>query len=289
MEKQTPETLREVLLKLQAADLQAIVVGGQAVNLWAYQYCERLPELEQHQPFASEDLDFFGGRVEAMLCQDVLGGELKLNRDFDPSPNAGVLLVRQGNEVLRIDILASVFGLNDAEVVGTALPFRGTGILEGIQIEVLHPILCLEGKLKCLRGLPQEGRQDLKHASMSVLFVREMLLSLCTDEDPRIGLKAVERVLNIALREDGLSAWYRHDVKVELAIPASHLEQISNEKWQRFSAIRYPQWLKQIQAKRDHYHSIMQRIKAKVGEERQESDSSCNPSLLPQSSPDLER
>ena len=265
MEKRTPEGLREIFIDLQTANLDAVVVGGQAINLWAYQYYEQAPELRQYLPFASEDLDFYGGRVEAMVCQDALGGAVHLNRDFDPSPNAGVLLVNREDKVLRIDVLASVFGLNDAEVVGSALPFMGKGILQGIQIKVLHPILCLEGKLRCLRGLPQGDRQDLKHASMSVLCVREMLKGLCNAEEPRLGLKPIERVLDINLREDGLSAWYRHDLEVETAIPIEYLAKLPHEKWERFCTIRFPQWVKQIQEKRDRYLSIMKRIEDRSG------------------------
>lgn len=282
MEKLTPEGLREIFIDLQSANLDAVVVGGQAVNLWAYQYYEKAPELKQYLPFASEDLDFYGGRVEAMLCQDVLGGQLNLNRDFDPSPNAGVLLVNREDRTLRIDVLASVFGLNDSEVVGSALPFIGKGILQGIQIKVLHPVLCLEGKLRCLRGLPQGGRQDLKHASMSVICVREMLRSLCTPETPRIGLKQVERVLDIALREDGLSAWYRHNLEVERAIPVEHLEHLSNEKWEKFCEIRLPQWVEQIREKRDRYVSVMKRIEDRSAARASDTQAKPNPS------PDLE-
>jgi hypothetical protein len=260
MENLTPEGLRQILLDLQGANLDAVVVGGQAVNLWAYQYLQQAPELSQYLPFASEDLDFYGGRVEAMLCQDVLGGKLKLNRDFDPSPNAGVLLVDCDGKQLRIDVLASVFGLNDAEVVGTALTFSGKRLLEGVQIKVLHPILCLEGKLRCLRGLPQYGRQDLKHAAMSVLCVRELLKSICNSEDPRLGLKPIERVLDLNLREDGLSAWYRHQLQVELAIPIDFLRLLSHPKWQKFCSLRFPQWMEQIAQKRDRYLTIMNRL-----------------------------
>jgi hypothetical protein len=171
-----------------------------------------------------------------------------------------VLLVNREDKVLRIDVLASVFGLNDAEVVGSALPFIGKGILQGIQIKVLHPILCLEGKLRCLRGLPQGSRQDLKHASMSVICAREMLKGLCNAEDPRIGLKPVERILDINLREDGLSAWYRNHLEVERAIPIEYLKQLSNEKWEKFCKVRFPQWVEQIREKRDRYLSVMKRI-----------------------------
>jgi hypothetical protein len=103
----TPEDLKDVLSQLQDAGLDAIIVGGQAVNLWAYRYSFDCP-VQKWSPFSSEDLDFFGGRVEAMLCHEVLGGQITLNRDFGPSPNAGVVLVNWSNRQLRIDVLASV-------------------------------------------------------------------------------------------------------------------------------------------------------------------------------------
>jgi hypothetical protein len=47
MEKLTPEDLRDVLIALQTAELDAVLVGGQAVNLWAYQDFETLPQLNR--------------------------------------------------------------------------------------------------------------------------------------------------------------------------------------------------------------------------------------------------
>lgn len=69
MEKLTPENLRAIFIKLQQINLDVVVVGGQAVNLWAYQYYENLPQLEISVPFSSEDLDFYGGKIEAVICQ----------------------------------------------------------------------------------------------------------------------------------------------------------------------------------------------------------------------------
>ncbi|GAA6618569.1 hypothetical protein [Scytonema sp. NUACC26] len=66
----TPVDLHDVFVILQARLLDAIVVGGQAVNLWAYQFQSRCPQLQEFLPFASEDLDFYGGRVEASACND---------------------------------------------------------------------------------------------------------------------------------------------------------------------------------------------------------------------------
>ena len=77
MKKLTPEDLKSVLSQLQQASLEAIIVGGQAVNLWAYQYCQSAPQLLQYLPFASEDLDFYGGRIEAVVCQETLERKCK--------------------------------------------------------------------------------------------------------------------------------------------------------------------------------------------------------------------
>lgn len=100
----------------------------------------------------------------------ILGGKIILNRDFDPSPNAGIVLVNYQNQTLRIDFLASVYGLNDAKITGTALTFLGKNQLENIKLKVLHPILSLEGKLRCLRSLPQQNRQELKHTKILILI-----------------------------------------------------------------------------------------------------------------------
>ncbi len=92
MEKLTPRDLRELFVELQEAGLEAVVVGGQAVNLWAFQYCEDAPTLKELLPFASKDLDFYGGKLEVLAYRDALRGKAILNQDFDPSPNSGVVM-----------------------------------------------------------------------------------------------------------------------------------------------------------------------------------------------------
>ncbi|MDZ4878096.1 MAG: hypothetical protein CLLPBCKN_007531 [Chroococcidiopsis cubana SAG 39.79] len=258
VKKLTPEDLYDIFVKLQAAELDAVVVGGQAINLWASKYRDRSPQLQQMLPFASEDLDFYGGKIEVLTCQEALQGEAKLNRDFDPSPNSGIVTVKRQDVNLRIDFLASVYGLNDSEITGTAIPFPGESKLSGVNIKVLHPILCLEGKLKSLRGLPQQGRQDKKHVEMAILCVKEFVKDLCNQEQPRTGLKLVERMLDSALKEDGLNAWYRHGIQVESAIPIEELRQLNDEKWQKFYNIILPKVLEQIHVKRNRYLEAME-------------------------------
>ena len=265
MEKLTPDDLASLLSILQTSGLDSVVVGGQAVNFWAYQYYQDSEEWSRLLPFASEDLDFFGGKMEAIACAETLQShairtQVSLNVDFEPTPNAGVVLAQYRGQTLRIDFLASVFGLNDAEICGTAITFEGKESLQGLSLKVLNPILCLEGKLKCLRGLPQGSRQDLKHVQLSLLCVREFLKEQCNEESPHSGLKLIERVMNSAITEDGLSAWYRHQVQVEVAAPVQQLQGFMSGPWQRFNQIRWPQVLEQIQIRRQRYRQIMERL-----------------------------
>jgi len=41
-----------------------IIVGGQAVSIWADRYLQAEPELHQYLPFTSKDLDLLGDAVD---------------------------------------------------------------------------------------------------------------------------------------------------------------------------------------------------------------------------------
>ena len=159
MEREFPtEDLQTVFSRLAAEKWQAIIIGRQAVNLWAMKFAERLPELSRYRPYTSRDLDFYGGRVEAKRLLAILGGRGKLNDGTDPSPNAAVIeIVLDDHRGLVIDVLTGVFGVSSSELIRTAVAWipRESGI--DSELSVIHPLLLLESKLACLRGLSQQG------------------------------------------------------------------------------------------------------------------------------------
>ena len=254
-----PEALKDLLASIQQAKIELVLVGGQAINLWATQYAQPTPEWEQYRPFASVDLDFYGGRLEAMQCAEVLGGDVTLAQNFEPTPNAGVVTILWQDRPFRIDILASVYGLLDSDVATTALTFMGTGPLHGIQLKVLHPVLCLEGKLKCLANLPQVGRQDEKHLRLSILILQAFIMAQLNTQHPRMLLNLSEKVVNNLWTEAGLSVWYRHGIQIEHAIPIEAIA-IDEPQWQRFLSIRWPQIQTQLSTKRSQYQRLMERF-----------------------------
>ncbi len=265
MKKKSPEELKSLFLEIQGeADL--ILVGGQAVNFWAVAYQSQIPELEEYRPFSSQDIDFLGGKVEASICHQILGGTLKLNKNFSPSPNTGVLVTNFQNEQLRIDFLSSVFGLNDDEIYKSAIEFKGQDLLAGVSLKILNPILTLESKLKSLVGLPQVGRQDRKHLKIAILIANKYLTELCTSKKPRVGLNLIERLYRTAKSDAGLQVWMENEIDITQAIPEIVVRDLDDTKWQRFCQIRLPQVKDDLAKKRAKYKQIMtQREQRDVG------------------------
>ena len=118
------EELTSVFRTLQAAGWDAVLVGGQAVNVWACRYEQDGRAWRELRPYTSRDLDYHGGLAEARLAMRVLAARGHLNTGSDPSPNAGVLKVSlpDGHELL-VDILTGVFGLRQRK--SNARPSRG--------------------------------------------------------------------------------------------------------------------------------------------------------------------
>jgi hypothetical protein len=260
----TPESLTLLFKAIEQEDLDLILVGGQAINIWASYYASRVPELLNYLPFASADLDFYGGKVEAIACQKILGGTINLNRDFDPSPNTGVLIVPTEIRPLRVDFLGSVFGIGDVELAQSAIVLEGQQNLAGVRVKILNPMLCLEGKLKSVFGLPQEGRQDLKHLQMSLLFVKEYIKETI-ERDIRQGLKLIERIAFNIWSDAGLKIWYLHGIEINSAIPTDIDINPIDTKWSTFQNIRLPQIEKETVKKREKYLEIQMNIKARTG------------------------
>ncbi len=219
--------------------------------------------MTEYLPFSSAYLDFYGGKVEEIACQKILGETINLNRDFDPSPNTGILIVPTEDRPLRVDFLGSVFGIGDIELSQSAIVFEGQQVLAGVRVKILNPMLCLEGKLKAAIGLPQEGRQDLKHLRMSLLFVKEYIKDTILG-DVRQGLKLIERIALNIWSDAGLSVWYRYGIEINLAIPTEVEINSVDPKWNTFQEIRLPQIKKETIKKRDKYSEIQRSIEARI-------------------------
>lgn len=161
-----------------------LLVGGQAVNLWAEKYREKDPVILEFEPFTSRDADFYR-RVPRL--------KLPPNWTKVPIPTKGrmrlVTHALRGPEGQDAEILRSVNGLTDEDIHDQAMPIQYAGKL----MWFLTPIALFQAKLANLDSIPQEGRQDLKHLRLLVpvsrCFIEEVLAHTTEEARPQRIIK----------------------------------------------------------------------------------------------------
>jgi hypothetical protein len=194
----------------------AVLVGGQAINLWSERYQREAEPWQSLRPFTSADVDLLGSQADAKACAEGLGGTLELPDDPAHTPNAAKVHCRNPN--IDLDVLHTVNGLNTAEAVQTAVRLR----YRGLPLRVLHPVLCLESKTVNLITLDQsiEGRQDKKHLRLAIANCAEFLRELTNRErDPHILMRWAERLRTHARSQAGLDVQRRHALDFLQAVP----------------------------------------------------------------------
>lgn len=239
--------LQSIFLRLNAEKWAGILIGGQAVNLYAIHFAAEIPDIRDFDPLTSRDLDFHGGPKEAKRAMRILNAQGKINDGTDPSPNAGVLQVAMENgDVLIVDILTSVFGVSASEMIRTSVVWQAEEVVGRPVIQVIHPLLLMESKLACLRSLPQLGRQDEKHVRLLVRILNVWLSEQL--QSPRSVFRSIERLAAQMMTPDGLAAF---DRKIELwdAIPLDRMKK--SDAYVEFFEKRLPQLIEEVDDKRN--------------------------------------
>lgn len=120
-----------------------IMVGGQALALWAERYQALCPELAALGPLTSDDLDYFGPRSAAETLASAIGGTVHLPDADDHTPNTAVVTATLGGTRVQVDFLWSLAGVQEADLKRQALELfiPGEGAeSEAITVPVMHPL-----------------------------------------------------------------------------------------------------------------------------------------------------
>lgn len=135
-----------------------LLVGGQAVNLWALHYEERTRDLA---PFVSRDVDVLGERATLAALARVAGVRAQYFPLRPPSNEIGVVIARDpAGRPLLIEVLRYVHGVTNAELCDPTYTFALGE--PGVPVRVPGPIALLQAKLANVADLKQEGRQDAR-------------------------------------------------------------------------------------------------------------------------------
>lgn len=216
-----------------------LIVGGQAVNLWALHYRERVMDLA---PFVSRDVDILGNRAVLEEIARSAGRKPQYFPLKPPSNEVGVVIARDRNDdPLLIEVLRYVHGVSNRELQEPEYIFEiGT---EGTRVRVPGPVALLKAKVANVADLKQEGRQDERHVRILARILpgywRDLFGAVEKDElTERVLINYLEGTLGIVQSKKG------KNVFSQLQIPRqelfSGLEKSDLPKVKRFQQNRLP-------------------------------------------------
>lgn len=136
-----------------------LLVGGQAVNLWALFYEKATAEFA---PFVSRDVDVLGDRNTLKEIAELAGLKPTFFSLKPPSNEVGYIAPKDSeDQSLLIEVLRWVNGASEQELLADAVIFSiGSG---NVHVQVPSPVALLKAKLSNLQSINQRGRQDAKH------------------------------------------------------------------------------------------------------------------------------
>ena len=176
--------LLEILLHAQAVD--AVVVGGQALNIWGERYWPRAEqELSAFAPLQSKDIDFLGDHRAAEALAHRLGGRADRPRpDHMATPSAAVVRVVIDGRSHVIDFLHGLAGLDVRRVVARAVELEVDGPRGPIGVVVLHPMDVLRARIAAVTVLRRSDPGARRQLGAAPVIAREHVVELLATDDP---------------------------------------------------------------------------------------------------------
>jgi hypothetical protein len=200
---------RSVLVQRDATGHPFIIVGGQAVNIWAAYYLPREPRMQVHLPFTSKDLDLVGTKTDAQRVAAATGWNIA-PLPVRGGPVEAVLSSEPAGAGLKVEFLREILGVGHDRIVTYAREnlVRVPGSEEPLPVRVLDPVILLGAKIRnavdIKQDVPENPRQDVKHVAMLALCVPHFL------DDVRIHVTNPSEQRNICGKYVGILAAIKH-------------------------------------------------------------------------------
>jgi hypothetical protein len=168
----TTEQVERILEIVEDAD--AVVVGGQSLNLWVRHYGADRPEFAGQGPFTSKDLDFYRNEAAAVKLADALvDGEVLRPGPEDATPNAAVVVGMLGDRSIEVDFMNTVLGVDERSIQNNFVTLSGTTSSgKNIHIMLLHPIDTLRSRLANVNVLGRNDDHSVRQARAAIKVSR---------------------------------------------------------------------------------------------------------------------
>ncbi|WP_321820893.1 MULTISPECIES: hypothetical protein [unclassified Burkholderia] len=247
------------LIIREASTEETVLVGGQAVVFW----CERF-DIPLPGPALTRDIDFYGGKEAVIAASEKLAAmnpRVYIASLDDATPNSGKIAVDLPGleDACEIDFLYLVAGLGSMEVLEKAVPMQ----IDGVTINVIHPLLLLESKISNLKQIPEKrGFAGQSQAKLAVEVAKRFLVNTVGQVEPRQTLNMLKRVIRFSDGDEAKYAWYHFDIDTTAAVPLDALRQAGDPQIQRFLNEGWPVEEQRLNEHRERFRSIADRQKA---------------------------
>lgn len=229
----------EALLEKSPDTKDAILVGGQALNVLAVHY-----GLASVATALSDDIDFFGDAHKAIAAGKAWDGKTKTATLDDHTPNSAFVLINIGGTPHQIDFMAQIQGVQIKELHDWAAIIEA----DGASFRVMHPVHVLQSQIENVYGVLNRrswGQRMVQRVVLSVQVADSAIRERLEKGAVRDALKIAERIAEIAVTPSGLRAWREDEVDVLSAIP-------EHPRWpSTFTTRRLPQIRKYVTQKRE--------------------------------------
>lgn len=249
----TPDEVERIL---RACGTDALLVGGQALAVWAVHY--GIQPVGRLSRVVTMDADFIGTSAIAHAMQRSLGHPWKLRKGTLDDVGGQVAKVYSTtiDGIKQVDFLSGIVGLDT-----DAVRKRATEITlpDGISINVLHPLDVLESRLRNLDSIPAKRNAiGVAQARLAVSVVRAFIENYMEGgNDPRKVRQAVKRVERIALDARLVQVALTYDIDVLAAIPVERIA------YPRFHELQWPKILARFERKREKFARLQARRSAR--------------------------
>ncbi|MEW6306943.1 MAG: hypothetical protein AB1705_26055 [Verrucomicrobiota bacterium] len=232
---------------LDPAGKPYVLIGGQAVNYWAETFLPTEPTLAGWMPFTSEDIDFRGGRDDAVRIARQLGLTVRFPHEFEMTALAGVIPFKIDDLPTNIEVVRAVPGVSANHIDAWAISAQR----DSRHIRVVDPISLLACKCKLALTVSQDDRRDVDHLRIMVIcvraFLRETLRGVEAGALPVKGwLGAAERTLALAESADGRKAARQFAIHWPDILPLAEIKSSASTRLRPFREKRLAPWLAKL-------------------------------------------
>jgi hypothetical protein len=238
----TPDEVQEILAHCGP---HALLVGGQALALWATVYEVTPPKVLAAA--ISSDADFIGNAELARKLGRALKHWDLWKPSFDDTTVQTAKLTRtvEGG-IKQIDFLGAIAGLNTEAVQRRAVTIT---LVSSVELRVLHPLDVLESRLQNLLLIPaKRGVVGIAQAQLAVKIAKGFFNRLIMEgASTRVIFDAVERIGQIATNKRLTSVMLDYEIDVLSAVPVEKIDHA------HFRMKRWPQITETVQEQKRKY------------------------------------